>query len=88
LPRTSLARRFARTPQSGSDVIRPEVSIVEGGTVVGPHGKSLPLAGLSSEPISAEGAFLNKKHTYTYGAHAAHVAVDPSSGTWSFSTTS
>jgi aerobic carbon-monoxide dehydrogenase large subunit len=31
---------------------------------------------LSAEGISAEGAFLNKKHTYTYGAHAAHVAVD------------
>ncbi len=25
-------------------------------------------------------AFLNKKHTYTYGAHAAHVAVDPKIG--------
>ena len=30
--------------------------------------------------ISAEGAFLNKKHTYTYGAHAAHVSVDPKLG--------
>jgi len=37
--------------------------------------KSLPLKGLSTDGISAEGAFLNKKHTYTYGAHAAHVAV-------------
>ena len=38
------------------------------------------MAGLSSEGISAEGAFLNKKHTYTYGAQAAHVAVDPKLG--------
>ena len=30
--------------------------------------------------MSTEGAFLNKKHTYTYGAHAAHVAVDPKLG--------
>ncbi len=32
---------------------------------------SLAFAGLS-----AEGIFLNKKHTYTCGAHAAHVTVD------------
>jgi carbon-monoxide dehydrogenase large subunit len=44
--------------------------------VVGPGGKSLPLAGLAEEPLSFEGSFLNKKHTYAYGAHAAHVAVD------------
>ena len=36
--------------------------------------------GAFAEGISAEGAFLNKKHTYTYGAHAAHVAVDPKIG--------
>src|SRR5438067_8913926 len=40
----------------------------------------MPLQGLSTDGISAEGAFLNKKHTYTYGAHAAHVAVDPKLG--------
>ncbi len=57
-----------------------EVQIVEGSRVVGPRGQSLPMAGLSAEGISAEGAFLNKKHTYTYGAHAAHVAVDPKLG--------
>jgi carbon-monoxide dehydrogenase large subunit len=33
------------------------------------------LAGLAVERI-----FHNKKHTYSYGAHAAHVAVDPSTG--------
>src|SRR5258708_28074787 len=44
-------------------------------TVSGPDGRSLKLAELAG--ISAEGAFLNKKHTYTYGAHAAHVTVDP-----------
>ena len=38
------------------------------------------LATLAPEGIAAEGAFLNKKHTYTYGAHAAHVAVDPKLG--------
>ena len=57
-----------------------EIEIVEGTKAVGPGGKSIPLKGLSTDGISAEGAFLNKKHTYTYGAHAAHVAVDPKLG--------
>jgi aerobic carbon-monoxide dehydrogenase large subunit len=57
-----------------------QVQIVDGNTAVGPGGKSIPLKGLSSAGIAAEGAFLNKKHTYTYGAHAAHVAVDPKLG--------
>ncbi len=42
----------------------------------GPAGRSVAFGGLSDAPISFEGAFLNKKHTYAYGAHAAHVAVD------------
>jgi carbon-monoxide dehydrogenase large subunit len=46
--------------------------------VFGPDGRSVPLAELAG--ITTEGAFLNKKHTYTYGAHAAHVAVDPKTG--------
>jgi carbon-monoxide dehydrogenase large subunit len=47
---------------------------------IGPAGKSVALAGLAAAGISAERSFLNKKHTYAYGAHAAHVAVDPKTG--------
>src|SRR5262249_11745198 len=54
-----------------------EVEIVEGMKAVGPGGTSIALAGLAREGIEAEGAFLNKKHTYTYGAHTAHVPADP-----------
>ena len=57
-----------------------DVKIVEGSNAVGPGGKSIALNLLSTDGISAEGAFLNKKHTYTYGAHAAHVAVDAKLG--------
>jgi aerobic carbon-monoxide dehydrogenase large subunit len=57
-----------------------EVEIVDGAKAVAPGGKSIALAALAPEGIAAEGAFLNKKHTYTYGAHAAHVAVDPKLG--------
>jgi carbon-monoxide dehydrogenase large subunit len=51
-----------------------EIELADG-KAVGPRG-AIALAGLADEPISFEGAFLNKKHTYAYGAHAAHVAVD------------
>jgi carbon-monoxide dehydrogenase large subunit len=46
--------------------------------VTGPGGASFALAELAG--LSIEGAFLNKKHTYSYGAHAAHVTVDPQLG--------
>ncbi len=46
--------------------------------VSGPGGKSLPLSDFAG--LSQEGAFLNKKHTYSYGAQAAHVAVDAKIG--------
>ncbi|MCC6889687.1 MAG: xanthine dehydrogenase family protein molybdopterin-binding subunit [Hyphomicrobiales bacterium] len=46
--------------------------------VHGPGGRSLPLSDFAG--LSREGAFLNKKHTYSYGAQAAHVAVDPKTG--------
>jgi aerobic carbon-monoxide dehydrogenase large subunit len=45
-----------------------------------PDGKSVSWAELAPAPLSAEGAFLNKKHTWAYGAHAAHVAVDVKTG--------
>ncbi len=42
------------------------------------QGKSLPFAALAG--ISAEATFRNNRRTYAYGAHAAHVAVDPATG--------
>ena len=45
-----------------------------------PDGKSVAWAELAPVPLSVEGAFLNKKHTWAYGAHAAHVAVDAKTG--------
>jgi carbon-monoxide dehydrogenase large subunit len=54
-----------------------DIRIEENG-VSGPDGKTLPFAAFAG--LSAEGAFLNHRHTYTYGAQAAHVAVDPKLG--------
>ncbi len=47
---------------------------------LGPNGKSLAWAELAREPISIEGAFVNHKHTWSYGAHAAHITVDAKTG--------
>ena len=44
----------------------------------GPSGRSLPLATFAG--LSAEAAYASNKRTYSYGAHAAHVAVDPKTG--------
>jgi carbon-monoxide dehydrogenase large subunit len=54
----------------------PAEVVLLDGKATAPSGKSVALAGLAEEAISFEGSFLNKKHTYAYGAHAAHVAVD------------
>ena len=55
-----------------------EVRIVDGERAVAPNGRSLALGDLAG--ISSEGTFTNNKRTYSYGAHAAHIAVDPTTG--------
>ena len=54
-----------------------EIKIAED-KVGGPDGKAETFAAFAG--LSAEGIFLNKKHTYTCGAHAAHVTVDARTG--------
>lgn len=66
--RTDAATRFACSPA--------EISIAEGAVL---HGCArLELAEFAG--LSVERKFVNKKLTYSYGAHAAHVAVDPETG--------
>lgn len=57
------------------------VSIADG-NVSASDGRRLTFAALASEvgPISADGTFANTKRTYSYGAHAAYVSVDPRTG--------
>jgi carbon-monoxide dehydrogenase large subunit len=50
------------------------------GTVAGPAEKSMGLRELAADGISADGTFASNKRTYSYGAHAAQVAVDPKTG--------
>lgn len=57
-----------------------EVQFVDG-ELVGPAGLALSLAALHAYgPIVADGTFSSKAGTYSYGAHAAHVAVDARTG--------
>jgi aerobic carbon-monoxide dehydrogenase large subunit len=51
---------------------------IDAGMARGPDGRSLALATLAG--IAAEASFASSKRTYSYGAHAAHVAVDPRTG--------
>src|SRR3989454_1299806 len=51
---------------------------IDAGTVLGPDRQSLPLAAFAG--TSAEASYASTKRTYSYGAHAAHVAVDPKTG--------
>jgi carbon-monoxide dehydrogenase large subunit len=50
--------------------------------VVGPGEKILTIAEFARDygPFSAEESFSSDKRTYSYGSHAAHVAVDPGTG--------
>jgi carbon-monoxide dehydrogenase large subunit len=54
--------------------------VLADGSATAPDGKSVSWAELAPEPLSVEGAFSNHKHTWAYGAHATHVAVDPKTG--------
>ena len=49
-------------------------------SAVGPNRASVALSALAADGIAAEGTFRSNKRTYSYGAHAAHVAVDPGTG--------
>jgi carbon-monoxide dehydrogenase large subunit len=51
---------------------------LDAGVVRGRDRRSLPLAAFAG--LSAECAYVSNKRTYSYGAHAAHVAVDPKTG--------
>ena len=57
-----------------------EIAIDGGAGASGRSGKSIALTALAADGISAEGTYASTKRTYSYGAHAAHVAVDPKTG--------
>jgi carbon-monoxide dehydrogenase large subunit len=54
--------------------------VIDGGQAVGPGRAAVPLTELAADGIAVEGTYASSKRTYSYGAHAAHVAVDPRTG--------
>jgi aerobic carbon-monoxide dehydrogenase large subunit len=73
--RQAMSAEAARRLNCGSAEV-----VLADGRATAPDGKSVSWAELAPEPLSVEGAFSNHKHTWAYGAHAAHVAVDPKTG--------
>jgi carbon-monoxide dehydrogenase large subunit len=49
-------------------------------SAVGPGRKSVALKELAADGISVDGTYASNKRTYSYGAHAAYVTVDPKIG--------
>lgn len=66
------AARLYNSPAQG-------VRFVDGEILLS-NGKRLSLRELAEHGLTATGTFSNNKNTYAYGAHAAHVAVDPKTG--------
>jgi carbon-monoxide dehydrogenase large subunit len=54
--------------------------VLADGAAHGPERSAISFADLAADAISAEGSFASANRTYSYGAHAAHVAVDPRTG--------
>jgi aerobic carbon-monoxide dehydrogenase large subunit len=77
------ATRVAGAAQLGCAI---EDVVFGDGQVVAKNGRSIGLARIgdaavaAGKPLSVEGTFANTKRTYSYGAHAAHVAVDARTG--------
>jgi carbon-monoxide dehydrogenase large subunit len=60
-----------------------DVAIVEGGVEAGAGASGrtfVPLSEISENEMTADGTYASPHRTYSYGAHAAHVAVDPATG--------
>lgn len=58
----------------------PDGVTLAGESCRGPDGRTVALAALAADGLAVEEKFANHHHTYAYGAHAAHVAVDPKTG--------
>ncbi len=69
--RASAAHRLGVAPD--------DIRLVEG-TAYAPDGRSVGFSELANEKLAAEGVFESSKQTYSYGTAAAHVAVDPKTG--------
>ncbi len=54
--------------------------VLEAGMAISPDGNVVRWTDLAPENLQSDGTFFCDRRTYGYGAHAAHVAVDPRTG--------
>jgi aerobic carbon-monoxide dehydrogenase large subunit len=71
-------RRMMRAAAAEKLECAPDEVEIDAGMARARDGRSLALAALAG--LCAEASFASSKRTYSYGAHAAHVAVDPRTG--------
>jgi aerobic carbon-monoxide dehydrogenase large subunit len=50
------------------------------GKAIGPGGGEIDFSEFAAEIPAIDGSFATAKRTYSYGAHAAHISVDPGTG--------
>jgi carbon-monoxide dehydrogenase large subunit len=56
-----------------------EISLRDG-RAMGPNNSAIGFGDLAAEIPAIDGSFSTPKRTYSYGAHAAHITVDPGTG--------
>jgi len=75
----SLRKAIREAAATALDCAARDIEILDG-RAASAGGASIALADLAAKGLAVEEVFSNHKHTYAYGAHAAHVAVDPKTG--------
>ena len=79
LAANALLEKFRAAAAARFGVAVADVKVADG-VASASDGRTIALAELANENLSAEGIFLSSKATYTYGTTIAHVAVDPGTG--------
>jgi len=77
---TNLKQAIRNAAAAQFGCLPDEVKIVDDMRTVSAGGKSRTLAELAADGFAAEGTFANTRRTYSYGTHAAHIAIDPRTG--------
>jgi aerobic carbon-monoxide dehydrogenase large subunit len=73
-------RTLIREAAAGRLGCQPNEVVIDRGKAIGPGASAAAIELKEFADLSADGTFASDKRTYSYGAHAAYVAVDPKTG--------
>jgi carbon-monoxide dehydrogenase large subunit len=76
----SKLRTLIREAAAGRLGCEPNEIVIDRGKAIGPGAGSAAIELKEFTGLAADGTFASEKRTYSYGAHAAYVAVDPKTG--------